>query len=200
MLSLGCALVLVTMLVAGCSSSSPPPVDPPGTPGTLSTPFVSGTSGGSETSKGTADPSSWPPVPAAANAHTPKGAEASARYYFTAVNYAWSTPDPTVLRPLATANCKSCANYVKNTELLVRLSERWSHDSVHVVTSEALPTNSPDRVNAMVAWRSPATPIVDFSGKTKSTSPKQGAISEFAMKWRDNHWLVDKIYVSEVAK
>jgi hypothetical protein len=201
--SLSGALGLVTAIslglgLAGCSGSdAPPQLAPPGTVGTPGTPDPSSPSGTAPSA--TADPS-WPPIPAAAKAHTPAGAEAFARYYFTALNYAFTHPDPTIFDSIALPGCKSCANHKETAEGLSRHGWRYLNAPEKVVATNPDPAQSKDTQDVSVVFRSVSGTVVNANNQVVDRKPKDSAIFSLHIKWETADWRVAEIYVSEVGK
>jgi hypothetical protein len=97
------AVVLVAALLsAGCSSEAGEPDALPSLPSTSASP--------------SAAPSSA--VPPSAQAETPEGARAFARYWFEVLNRAASTGDTEELRTLSHPACESCTRFADSIDFL----------------------------------------------------------------------------------
>jgi len=93
------------------TSTSPTPTT--SAPTTSSSP----TPTGPKTTGPGVSPGEKPPVMSKlAKDHTRGGAVLFASYYFNALDWSIATNDPTLLRPLAQASCKTCAGFVKSLE------------------------------------------------------------------------------------
>jgi hypothetical protein len=84
---------LACCVLAGCGGDGKPTSDPAPSPASpSSSPTLTGA----------------PTMPAAATAHTKAGAIAFVEFYIAAFNHAQATGDTSLLRRLATSDCKSC--------------------------------------------------------------------------------------------
>jgi Family of unknown function (DUF6318) len=200
LLSLLAGWVLVGLvLLAGCGGSDPAPPQPTSHPGTLATPGTASGSGSPSADTATATPASWPQVPAKAKAHTARGAEAFARYYFTAMNYAWTRPDPTIFTAIALPSCKSCANDQAFAADLLSKHRRFASAPGRIVATNPN-FGSGGRSSVSVVWRSAGLKIVDGANHTVEREDPTSAVFEAAVKWTDDGWRIEKVYVTQRGK
>ncbi len=197
----GLAAVALLLAVPACSNGDQPSPFPTSTghAGTAPPRTVTGGPAGSP-STGAGTPASWPELPAVARAHTPAGAEAFARYYFVAVNYAWTRPDPTIIAALASPACKSCANDESLAASLLAKGERYRDDPGETPSSQLVKNGLTNPQDVEVVWRSKGLDVVDGEGTVVRTESHASAIFRVSLSWTGDVWRVRKIYVDTVGK
>ncbi len=194
-------LAMVAALTA-CTSGDPPSLSPPsnGHAGTAPPSTVTGGPAGSP-STGAGTPASWPELPAVARAHTPAGAEAFARYYFTARNYAWTRPDPTILTAISERGCKTCVNDVGFAAELQSRHQRYGGapgERRHVTAGQREVDPAAGR-DARVAIQEP---VVSWTrrGMWSRPTPEAAAIFRASLDWTPTGWRMRELYISEVGQ
>ena len=98
------AILAASILLSACGGGAKP--DPSSS---TSSPTTSTSAPTVSVSPTTAGPTIDPNIPAAARAHTPAGAEAFVRYFYSQLNIAWSKPQAGLIAGLSAKTCKTCA-------------------------------------------------------------------------------------------
>ena len=134
-----------------------------------------------------------PNIPVAARAHTPAGAEAFVRYFFDQLNVAWSKPQAGLISVLSAPTCKTCANLEAEAAKSVAKKERVVGQSIvldSVDTSDA--TNSAKMTVLAIGYQ-PKTIVVDATGKTVETLPRERVRTLVTVQWDAHGWRLGEI-------
>lgn len=182
--------------LAACSSSPPPPA-PTLTPVSPSP----GTTPPTTPSTPTGDATATPPtsgataaqVPAAARANTAAGAEAFARYYFDALNAAFTTPDPGRLHGLADDSCRPCAAFQAATAALARSGYHVEPTPYSPQLFQELPDSTPAARVFLLVVAQPPTTTRRSDGSTVSRTPAARQATEILVARDGETWKVKDI-------
>lgn len=183
----GLAGVLAASLVlAGCSNDAggdPAPSLAPVTPSSSASP--SATAGGGATD-----------VPAEAQAATPEGAAAFARYFAEAVYQAYLDRNPQLVRDLSTPTCDVCSQYVASIEAIEAADADISDSYVVEIVDAAAPAEAGAEGRAQVTLYLKVGEFVvtDPSGKELVREPANSSlVQEIALVRQDGSWRVDAV-------
>jgi predicted lipid-binding transport protein (Tim44 family) len=173
-------VVLLAALLAGCNSeaSEPAPL-----------PKVSA----SGTAEASPSPSPTAAVPPAAQAATPQGASAFARFFYAEVQRAFAEKDPEIIGRLSAPGCKTCDLFVASLTRLRDEEESASPVIYDVLYAETPGFSGPEAV-VEVRYNSPANVRKDKSGAVISTEPEVRDVQEQMVLTRAaDGWLVKEL-------
>jgi Family of unknown function (DUF6318) len=182
------ALLLVTSaLLAGCGGDPTPDAPPPTT---ASSPQAT-TAAPTPTSPASASPTTDPNIPAAARAHTPAGAEAFVRYFYSQLNLAWSKPQAGLISSLSNTTCKTCSSLEGSAQTLVLKHQRYRGE---VFTVQAVASTGESKV--LVTGEQPRGAVVDIKGSpVKSRTTAQQAKFIVDLRWSSGGWRIQEMKV-----
>jgi hypothetical protein len=154
---------------------SAPPSAPTSTPGALS-------------------PASAEPLPSEAQAPTPAGAAAFARYFFEQVNAAYTLGRPELIANLSDDGCGSCASVAKDVARLVGVGHSVDGQRYKLSVAEAAPADAEGRV--VVDFRFDADPYIERDARKRivrefPSEPSQDG--QVALAQQGGQWLVQAI-------
>jgi len=178
------AVLAASILLSACGGGAKP--DP-----SSSTPTSSTSASTTSVSPTTAGPTIDPNIPAGARAHTPAGAEAFVRYFYSQLNIAWSKPQAGLIASLSARTCKTCAA-LEGTA--VDLAAKGSHYRGEVLTVETIGSISESEV--LVVGEQPIGSVIDSKGAVvKSGIKVQPLKFVVTVAWPAQGWLVQEIRV-----
>ena len=152
----------------------------------------SSTSSTSSSSSATAYVPVKPQFPAEAKKHTDAGAVAFVKYYWAAVDYAWTKPDERVLVPLSLSTCKSCAWFEKIAADSRAASEYMSGPAMQAKDVEHVSTAG-QSIRLACKVTQFATTTYSKDG-TVVTSTERDEINESVdVVWSNERWQVGEI-------
>lgn len=189
---------LALLVVAGCSEpdvvADPAPLATP-TAGSVTptTPSASPTS--TRSSPTTTVPTGSSSIPAAARAHTNAGAEAFARYYLAQVNLAWTGPDPSKLDGLASASCKTCANFAATASSLAVDRLRYDADPLSIGPTVLLPESRPNQVKYDFVLVQEARSVINVKQELSRSIARKGFLSHIEVSWIRDSWQMTELKV-----
>lgn len=153
---------------------------------------TSSTSSTSSRSSATAYVPVKPEFPAEAKKHTDAGAVAFVKYYWAAVDYAWTKPDERVLVPLSLSTCKSCAWFEKIAADSRAASEYMSGPAMQAKDVEHVSTAG-QSIRLACKVTQFATTTYSKDG-TVVTSTERDEINESVdVVWSNERWQVGEI-------
>jgi hypothetical protein len=180
-----------SMLLAGCGGDSKPPASSSSSIGSSPTTTAAPTTSASPTS--TASQAIDPNIPAAARAHTPAGAEAFVRYFYSQLNAAWSKPQTRLISSLSASTCKTCTALEGSAVDLASKHQRYQGEVFAVGT-----VGSIGKSEILVVGEQPPGAVVDIKGsvvRRKTTAQKAKFIVSVA--WATKGWRIHEIRVSK---
>lgn len=180
-----------SMLLAGCGGDAKPDPSSSSTPTSSSTTTAPTTTAVPTT---TASPTTDPNIPVAARAHTPAGAEAFAKYFFTQLNRSWSTADPSLLPPLSESGCKTCSAFTASAASYQAKKQHYKGELFTVSSIAALGKGLKGE-EVLVAGKQEAGAIVDQAGKVIETSVAQAGKFVISLRWAGSGWKAVELQV-----
>lgn len=133
-----------------------------------------------------------PHIPTAARAHTPAGAEAFVRYFFTQVNQAWTEPSAGLITPLCEPTSKSCSALEATAVRLKSEGKKYAGDPVTTDSADAL-AQIYDKQPVLFLGTQEQRNIVDSSNRTVSTDSRKQLRYEMTLVWTAEHWSIASI-------
>jgi hypothetical protein len=173
------------VLLGGCDSDEPPTSGPTPTPSST----TSSTSP-SPPATPTPTPSNTSTIPAAARKNTPEGAEAFLKFYFSAANEAWTTPDVSLIQRLGTRGCEFCTRTEDAAVYLEEHGERYAEDPVTVLSVKAFGGAPTGEQYLAVKFRQNAVAVVDAKGAVARSDPEAVITGNAALRWTSGRWLL----------
>lgn len=178
---------LAVALLGSCTGGDPGPQATTGPPATssaaTSAPPTTATSAPSPTTS--VDPV-LAKIPAAARPETIEGAAAYTKYYFSQLNAAFKTGDPSILLGLSSAACKTCAALSNGVADVAKAGRHYGGDLTDVNYASATEFSATTR-RVLVDLNQRAVPVLDRSGravdKTRSAKLAFVATVEFNKRW-----------------
>ena len=153
-----------SLLLAACGGDAKPGASPSSTstssPATTAPPT-------------TASPTTDPNIPVAARAHTPAGAEAFVRYFYSQLNVAWSKPQAGLISVLSAPTCKTCVNFEAEALKSVATKERVVGQSIVLDSVDTSDATNPAKMTVLAIGYQPKTIVIDASGKTVEALPRE---------------------------
>lgn len=183
------ALALAGLLLAGCNGSDDP--SPSTTSSSSSTTATSSTTSTTSTTAPTAEAPVKPEFPAEAEENTQAGAEAFVRYYWDAVNYAWTAPDDKILIDLAAADCEACDAIADTAANYVEGEERYSSNPLRVDLVQ-WSTEVSGRVHVSTNITQLASTLVSADGTVIREIAEDKGSRPFVITWNQK-WTVEEI-------
>lgn len=110
------------------------------------------------------------PVPTEAQAETPEGAAAFARFWYDQISLAFETGDPLVLERLSAPGCVACQTYVASVASLRDQGERVDFD-LEIVAANAPASNGTDQTIVTVIYNSNGSIRYSASGEVIAQEP-----------------------------
>lgn len=205
------ACSVLSLALAGCSESAP--VAPPGAPSTptavTSSPPSSHSASGGPAPSSDAVPTraasltpthGGPAVkkvskPPPAHVRSPEGAVAFIGFYVEQLNRAWSKPDPSVLQGLATASCKSCANFAATASRLQAKRQRYEGAAVSLGPSVVLPESTTTVVSVQAALIQEARRVLGADGSSMRSVSRKPSLTTIQVRWSPEGWQIAGMHV-----
>jgi predicted lipid-binding transport protein (Tim44 family) len=173
---LGGAAVLCAVLLAGCSSEREQP---------RTLPPVSAAPSPSA--------SEAAPVPSAAQAETPEGASAFARFFYAEVQRAFAAKDPEIVRRLSAPGCKACDRFITSLTNLRDEGGRVT-DVLYDIKAAEAPATDGQTARVTVIYDSPAIQGFDAQGNVVREEPAVTGFEEQLDLVRGaGGWLVQEV-------
>ena len=138
----------------------------------------------------TASPTTDPNIPVAARAHTPAGAEAFVRYFYSQLNIAWTAPRAGILSPLCLPSAIACAANEKTATRLVNEGHRYDGNPVTVKVTAALDSTSTNRLDVLANVVQERRSEIDAAGKTYVTDELKDLRLDFELLYTGQAWSV----------
>ena len=177
--ALGAAAVAACLLgVGGCSSgeadAAPSPTSSSSTP--------------SETPSASPSPTAVAPtMPPEAAERTAAGAEAFARFYFDAVNYAFATGDVSIVERHSLPACTSCASTIEYVREPYDNQDRWQDVAIIVHDVAAPPLDARGAIVALALEQSEGARIsADGEHRPEPGVPPYSA--NMYAEWQNDAW------------
>jgi hypothetical protein len=178
-----------SMLLTGCGGDSKPDASPSSTATSAPTTTPAPTTSVSPTP--TATRTTDPNIPAAARAHTPAGAGAFTKYFYSQLNIAWGKPQAGLISNLSTATCKTCANLEASAVDLASKHQRYRGDVFAVATVASV-----SKSEILVVGEQPPGAVIDSKGSVvKSKTKAQKTKFIVAIQWSSGAWHINEIKV-----
>jgi Family of unknown function (DUF6318) len=176
-----------SMLLAGCGGDAKPDSPSSSTPTSSSTTAAPTTTAPPTSASPTTDPN----IPVAARAHTPAGAEAFVRYFYSQLNVAWSKPQAGLISALSVPTCKTCLAFEGTAADLASKHQHY-RDDVFVVKS----VGSIGESEVLVVGTQPPGAVVNNNGSVvKSRTQAQPAKFSVTVAWSSQGWRISEIRV-----
>lgn len=192
-LALGATLLAGAVALSACDGGSDPTVSTAPTLASTTAPTTSTSSAPPTTA--TAPPSYVPiapTYPSVSKKRTRAGAEAFVRYYFDAVNYAWTKPDASILAGLGEDTCNSCKTLAETAKEMSERSERYTSQTARVENIEyALGDSSSMRF--VVDIHQLKSERVSSSGKVLESDKEKELKRIVGVKWGVDRWRISLI-------
>jgi predicted lipid-binding transport protein (Tim44 family) len=186
------APLAVSMLLAGCGAGSKPAASGSSTTASSRTPSAAPkTTSAAPTA--TASHATDPNIPAAAQAHTPAGAEAFVRYFYSQLNTAWSRPQAGLISRLSEASCKTCSNLEREAAKSVARHERVIGQSIILATVDTSDASDPAKMTVLAIGYQPKTIVVDAKGKTVQSLKRERVRTVVSVHWASPGWVLSEI-------
>jgi RNase P subunit RPR2 len=173
------------LAVGACSGGD----DPPATSSTSGSSSSSSTSS-TTTSSPSTTATTTVQVPAAAQKHTPAGAEAFVRFYIDQSNEASMKADVTLLPPLSDPGCKSCEALQTAVEELKTNGTHYDSAPVTISKATAIDGGPKGQQFVRVLMVQNKTDVVDATGKVVSTDPRADLARTFSTTWMGERWVL----------
>lgn len=151
----------------------------------------SSTSSTSSSSSATAYVPVKPQFPAEAKKHTDAGAVAFVKYYWAAMNFAWTKPDADILLGLGKSSCRSCSNLEDTARLLLRDGQRMDQPPIEVMSAYHVYT-AKSQTQVITKVKRTTASTVDATGKVLKTNSPSDALRAFRLEWSGS-WKVVEI-------
>jgi len=174
-----------SMLLAGCGGDAKPDSSSSSTPTSTPTTTAVPTT--------TASPTTDPNIPVAARAHTPAGAEAFVRYFYSQLNVAWSKPQAGLISALSLSSCKTCANFEREAAKSVTGKEHVVGQSIVLDSINTSDATNPAKMTILAIGQQPKTVVVDALGKTVETVQLERVRTLVTVQWGANGWRLGEI-------
>jgi hypothetical protein len=178
-----------SMLLAGCGGDAKPDTSSSSTPTSSSTTTAPTTTAPPTSASPTVDPN----IPAAARAHTPAGAEAFVRYFYTQLNVAWTKPSSGLISTLSSPSCKSCAALEATSVDLVKKGHRYDGPPVTIVSVGNIGEVSPGHPEVLVRFTQERRNVIDSSGHVVLTDQRKQGKFVAALGWLSSGWSVETV-------
>ncbi len=176
-----------SILLAACSGDTKPDAPASNTSGASTTTSAPTTSASPTTAGPTADPN----IPAAARAHTPAGAEAFVRYFYSQLNIAWTAPRAGILSPLCQASAVACAANEKTATRLAVEGHRYDGNPITIEFIGALGGGaSPNKLGVLANVVQERRSEIDAAGKTYLTDQRKNLRLRFELVYIGQAWSV----------
>lgn len=186
------AVLAVALLTAGCSGGSDPATSSTSKRPTSSSTSSSPSSSSSSSPSATSSTTSAAPVdlPAAAKAHTTKGAEAFARYYTESIGHGLLTADSGTLQALSSPDCVACQGLIELVDGYKRKQQHADKQAMAVGYTKVDPRSTRDRVIVDVLADDAAYNIVRDDGTKVAAVKGEKFDLRYTVAWRANRWVV----------
>ena len=175
----------VALALAGCTGEGD---DPPVSGSTTSrgSTTSSATSGSTSSTTSSSPTTATVDIPAAARAHTPKGAEAFVKFFMDEVSTAWTKPEAGRIAPLGEASCLSCKSFEDTAKGLVARSQRYASRPSTTLSADAI-DGGPRQVVHLLLQQHEVN-VVDSAGKTVLTDKSKRFAVNAELTWREGRW------------
>lgn len=184
-----------SMVLAGCGAEDKPDVSPSSTsissPTTIAAPTTPTPSPTSD-----AKPSTDPGIPAAARAHTPNGAAAFVKYFYSKLNASWATADPSLLAPLSDPDCKTCNAFISSAASFRSKNQHYKGEVFSVTSIAGLGKGLEGEEVLVVGEQEPGA-LVDQSGAVIEASVRQAGKFVVSLSWTGKRWHVMELQVQK---
>ena len=178
------ALLAAAILLTGCSEDAKPDGSSLSTTGSSPTTTVPTTTPASPTT----DPTTDPNIPAAARLHTPAGAEAFVRYFYSRVNAAWTKPSAGLISALSSSGCLSCDALEATAADLVKKRQHYDGPPVTIVTVGSIGESSPGHPDVVVQSIQEHRNVKDVAGHIVLTDNREPGKFVVMLDWTDHGW------------
>ncbi|HEY8653627.1 MAG TPA: DUF6318 family protein [Dermatophilaceae bacterium] len=169
-----------SMLLAGCGGDAKPDSSSSSTPTSTPTTTAVPTT--------TASPTTDPNIPVAARAHTPAGAEAFVRYFYSQVNTAWTKPSAGLISALSSSGCLSCDALEATAADLVKKRQHYDGPPVTIVTVGSIGESSPGHPEVVVQSIQEHRNVKDVAGHIVLTDNREPGKFVVMLDWTDHGW------------
>ena len=182
------AILAASILLSACGGGAKP--DPSSSTSSPTT-STSAPTASVSVSPTTAGPTIDPNIPAAARAHTPAGAEAFVRYFYSQLNIAWSKPQAGLISVLSAKTCKTCAA-LEGTAADLTAKRRHYRGVVLAVNN----IGSISESEVLVVGEQPIGAVIDSNGALVKRGTKVQLLKfVVTVAWAAEGWLVQEIRV-----
>jgi hypothetical protein len=129
-------------------------------------------------------------IPAAAQKHTPEGAEAFVRFFIEQSNDAWTKPDATLLPPLSDPGCIACKGLQDTAEELVAKKQHYVSAPVSNIRTTAIGGAKPGQQMVRMFAKQNKVKVIDAAGKLVRTDPAMDLARSVLLTWGSGGWRV----------
>jgi hypothetical protein len=179
------AILAASLLLAACGGAAKP--DASSTSTSPSTSTSAPTVSDSPITAPTIDPT----IPAAARAHTPAGAAAFVRYFYSQLNIAWSKPQTGLISALSAKTCKTCAALEGTTADLAAKRQHYRGEVLAVKTIGSIAESE-----VLVVGEQPIGAVIDVTGAVVKSGTKAQLLKfVVTVTWSSEGWRVEEIRV-----
>lgn len=179
------AILAASLLLAACGGGAKPDAS-----STSSSPTTSTSTPTVSVSPTTASPTADPNIPAAARAHTPAGAEAFVRYFYSQLNVAWTAPRAGILSPLCQASAVACAANEQTATRLAKEGHHYNGNPITVVFIGVLDATTKNQLGILAKVIQERRSEVDATGKTFVTDQHKNLRLHFELLYTGQAWSV----------
>ena len=181
------ALLAALLLLAACGGDKPdpPPSSSAGASTTTTSPSPTTTSV-TPTTGATTDPN----IPAAARAHTPAGAAAFVRFFYSQLNLAWTAPRAGILSPLCQDSAIACTANEGTATRLAKEGHRYNGNPITIKSIGAFGSASQNQFGILANVVQEPRSEVDAAGKTYVTDERKNLRLHFELLYIDQAWSV----------
>jgi len=179
------ALLAASMVLAACGGGAKPDSSASRTTGSPPT-----TTAAAPTTPASPTATADPNIPAAARAHTPAGAEAFVRYFYSQLNIAWTTPRAGILSPLCQASAVACTANEQTATRLAKEGHHYNGNPITVVFIGALDSAAKNQLGILANVIQERRSEVDAAGKTYITDQRKNLRLHFELLYTSQAWSV----------
>jgi len=179
------------MLLTGCGGDTRPDASRSSTASSLPTTTAAPTTSAPTTS--TTSPTTDPNIPAAARLHTPAGAEAFVRYFYSQLNVAWTKPSSGLISALSSPSCKSCAGLEATATDLVKKGQHYNGSPVTIVSVNHLGEGIPGHPEILVRFTQENRNVIDRTGNVVLTDQRKQGKFVATLGWSSRGWAIASV-------
>jgi Family of unknown function (DUF6318) len=180
-----------SMLLTACGGDAKPTASASSTTSSAATTTSAPTPSASPTTTATRAPD--PNIPAAARAHTPAGAEAFTKYFYSQVNIAWTKPKSGLIQALSSPDCKSCAALEATAAELVKMGQHYNGPPATLVSVDQLGEGVPGHPELLVRLTQEHRNVIDRTGRVVLTDQREPGKFVATLRWSGHGWSIETV-------